>query len=39
MLMKTLIGISTIAVLIGTPALAADMAIKAPPPAPVLAYS
>jgi hypothetical protein len=29
---KTLIGIAAIAALIGTPALAADMALKAPPP-------
>jgi outer membrane immunogenic protein len=39
MLMKTLIGISAIAVFIGAPALAADMAVKAPPVAPALVYS
>ena len=36
---KSLIGIAAVAVLIGTPALAADMALKAPPPAPAPAFS
>jgi outer membrane immunogenic protein len=39
--MKALIGIAAIAALIGTPALAADMALKAPlpPPAPVSTWT
>ncbi len=36
---KAAIGIAAIAVLIGTPALAADMAVKAPPPPPAPVYS
>lgn len=36
---KTLIGIGAIAALIGAPALAADMPVKAPPPAPAPASS
>jgi outer membrane immunogenic protein len=36
---KTVIGIAAIAVLIGTPALAADMPLKALPPAPAPAWS
>lgn len=35
---QALIGIAAAVVLIGTPAIAADMAVKAPPPAPVAAY-
>lgn len=38
-LMKTLIGVVAIAALIGTPVLAADLAIKAPPLAPAPVYS
>jgi outer membrane immunogenic protein len=33
------IGIAAVAALIGTPALAADMAVKAPPPSPAPVYS
>lgn len=36
---KAALGIFAIAALIGTPALAADMAVKAPPPPPVPAWS
>jgi outer membrane immunogenic protein len=36
---KTLLTIAVIAALIGTPAVAADMAVKAPPLPPVAAYS
>jgi outer membrane immunogenic protein len=36
---KTVIGIAVIAALIGTPALAADMPLNAPPPAPAPAWS
>ncbi len=36
---KTLLGIAAIAALIGTPALAADMALKAPPPPPAQVFS
>ncbi len=36
---KLAIGISTVIALIGTPAFAADMAVKAPPPAPAPAYN
>jgi outer membrane immunogenic protein len=36
--MKKVIGIATIATLIGTPVLAADMLVKAPPPAAPVAY-
>ncbi len=36
---KIVIGIAAIATLIGTPALAADMVVKAPPPAPAPVYS
>jgi outer membrane immunogenic protein len=36
---KAALGIIAIAALIGTPALAADMALKAPPPAPVYSWT
>jgi outer membrane immunogenic protein len=36
---KLVIGVAVIAALIGTPALAADMAVKAPPPPPAPVYS
>src|ERR1700733_291282 len=38
-MMKIAIGIAAVAVLAGTPALAADMAVKAPPPVAAPAYS
>jgi outer membrane immunogenic protein len=36
---KILIATAALATLIGTPALAADIALKAPPPAPVPVWS